>query len=271
MGELENKPGIYKITNLITGRVYIGSAVKVRSRKNNHYSELRRSLHNNSHIQKSWNKYGEDNFCFEVLEYCSKKELRILETKYCEEYECLSNSGYNIADILEWNPHKSTKEIDWKAAGKKVSKALKGKIPKNLPLIQIKQKRAVTLYVDGVEHSTYESLTQASKELKLPKSTIQNNCAGKTLTIRNFPNYSFKYSDNLPSRKITLNKNSIGNRPLRKVIQLNKKGEFIKEFSSIKEAAKNNNLKVDVISNLCRGITKSSFQTEFLFKYKEDE
>lgn len=271
MEELKNKPGVYKITNLITDKIYIGSAVRIRSRKNDHYSRLRRSLHHNPHFQKSWNKYGEDNFCFEVLEYCSKKELRILEAKYCNEYDCLSDFGYNIADIEDWNPHKTTKEIDWKAAGKKVSKALKGKIPKNLSHIRKIQKRAVVLYIDGEKHSIYESLTKASKELKISKSTIQKNCSGKTKSIRNYPNYSFKYKNNLPSRKIKFNKNSSGNRPTRKVIQLDKEGNFIKQFSSIREAAKLNNLPETTISNFCRKIIKSSFKTEFIFKYKDDE
>ena len=54
--------GIYIIRNLINGNVYIGSAVRIDSRKRQHLHKLRSGKHENGHLQKAWNKYGEDSF-----------------------------------------------------------------------------------------------------------------------------------------------------------------------------------------------------------------
>ncbi len=60
--------GIYKITNLPTGRFYIGSAVDVDRRWKRHASDLNAQRHHNSKLQRAWNKYGQAAFTFELLE-----------------------------------------------------------------------------------------------------------------------------------------------------------------------------------------------------------
>jgi group I intron endonuclease len=67
--ELRGKQGIYKILNLATDHFYVGSAVDLQRRKTRHFSELRNKKHNNPRLQAAWNKYGEANFVFSVLEY----------------------------------------------------------------------------------------------------------------------------------------------------------------------------------------------------------
>jgi group I intron endonuclease len=68
MEEQTNK-GIYKITCLATGKFYIGSSVNLKRRKYIHFRELQANVHNNKHLQFSYNKYGKDSFIFEVIEY----------------------------------------------------------------------------------------------------------------------------------------------------------------------------------------------------------
>ena len=64
--------GIYKITNLITGQFYIGSAAKsIKDRWHYHIRDLRANKHHSGKLQNSWNKYKEENFKFEVIEECS--------------------------------------------------------------------------------------------------------------------------------------------------------------------------------------------------------
>lgn len=62
--------GIYKIENLINGKIYIGSSVDLLGRKNAHFSQLNRNIHGNKKLQNSFNKYGKDNFNFKILVKC---------------------------------------------------------------------------------------------------------------------------------------------------------------------------------------------------------
>lgn len=59
---------IYRITNMINNKYYIGSAESFARREWQHKNDLKRNAHKNPHLQASWNKYGEDAFVFEVLE-----------------------------------------------------------------------------------------------------------------------------------------------------------------------------------------------------------
>lgn len=65
--------GIYEIRNKYNGKRYIGQSLDVIDRLRHHKSELRHNRHNNSYLQRSWHKYGEDNFEFAVLEECDEK------------------------------------------------------------------------------------------------------------------------------------------------------------------------------------------------------
>ena len=60
--------GIYKIENLINGKIYIGQTLCLTTRFKSHLSLLRKNRHRNSHLQAAFNKYGELNFVFNVVE-----------------------------------------------------------------------------------------------------------------------------------------------------------------------------------------------------------
>ena len=78
-----NKPGIYKIENLINGKIYIGSAsINFIIRWNSHKNELKNNKHPNIHLQNAWNLYGEENFVFEVIE-----EVPILENESKKDFK----------------------------------------------------------------------------------------------------------------------------------------------------------------------------------------
>lgn len=68
--------GIYIIRNLISDKVYIGSTVNIKRRREVHYAELRGGYHPNLHLQNSWNKHGEGAFEFKTLIHCrSDREI----------------------------------------------------------------------------------------------------------------------------------------------------------------------------------------------------
>lgn len=79
--------GIYRIVNKVNGKFYIGSSVNCNLRKRVHFSKLRNKKHDNDHLQKSFNLYGEDNFYFEIileLNFTAQIErfLEIIEKEY---------------------------------------------------------------------------------------------------------------------------------------------------------------------------------------------
>lgn len=64
---IPNKSGIYKITTLHNGLFYIGSALSLFKRCKDHRNDLKRNQCHVSRLQRIFNKYGEDDFKFEIL------------------------------------------------------------------------------------------------------------------------------------------------------------------------------------------------------------
>lgn len=89
--------GIYCIENLINGKKYIGQSVDIAARWRTHKSELKRNIHGNDYLQKTWNKYGEDNFKFYILEECKIDIIDDRERYYIILYNTTSRDcGYNL-------------------------------------------------------------------------------------------------------------------------------------------------------------------------------
>lgn len=59
---------IYKIENEVNGKIYVGSSKDGRKRYLKHLSTLRKSRHHNIHLQRAFDKYGEDVFSYSVIE-----------------------------------------------------------------------------------------------------------------------------------------------------------------------------------------------------------
>lgn len=95
---METISGIYKIENMINGKVYIGSAVNIARRRNTHLSTLKHNKHENIILQQAYNKYGSEAFKFEILEIITDKSLLIIrEQYYLNLYRCFKKKyGYNI-------------------------------------------------------------------------------------------------------------------------------------------------------------------------------
>ena len=96
--EYKNKFGIYGITNKINGKTYVGQTGENFQRRYWHHQwKLRNNCHDNSHLQAAWNKYGEDNFEYFVIEVLDdKSKLNDLEITYIANYKSIGKS-YNMA------------------------------------------------------------------------------------------------------------------------------------------------------------------------------
>lgn len=88
--------GIYSITNKINGKRYIGQSIDIDVRIKRHFRELRKGIHHCKHLQRAYDKYGEDSFTSEILCQCEQGEdLDELEKYYISKYNSYSD-GYNL-------------------------------------------------------------------------------------------------------------------------------------------------------------------------------
>lgn len=90
--------GIYKYTNKINGKSYIGQSIKLEKRKEEHERHYLNSNHScyNTKFYCALRKYGLNNFSYEILEHgvYSSQELNELEIYYINYYDSYKN-GYN--------------------------------------------------------------------------------------------------------------------------------------------------------------------------------
>lgn len=87
---------IYKITNSVNDKVYIGQTTKdLQSRIKNHRNAMLGKK--DTHLYRAMRKYGWDKFTFEVIDTAeSQEELNMLEEYYIKLYDSVAN-GYNMA------------------------------------------------------------------------------------------------------------------------------------------------------------------------------
>lgn len=210
--------GIYKIINILNGKVYIGSALHLNNRKCRHFSDLEIGRHHNIYLQRSYNKYSKDKFKFEIIEYVEDKEKLIeREQYYIDQYRNKDgaidyNRCYNTRSLAETNlgiklSNKTKNKISRSLKGHITSKETKNKISKihkgkiisietrvkiskaNLgkkrskkvikKLSKIQEKRVINLDTGKI----FNSIKKASLLYKLKSpSSISSVCRGKAKT-----------------------------------------------------------------------------------------
>lgn len=188
-----NQHGIYQIKNLITGEVYIGQTVQGFLRRfQEHRGMLEHNNHFNKHLQRSFNKYGSENFKFSVLESVENNEnLDGLETKYISEAEksfnILAGGGEAFYKSLgELNKILNTGKKASEETKLKMSKARTGKphdVNKSVEkrkekLLAGEKLKTATLTIDEVREIKIElmkdlkSQDEIAKKFNVKKSTI---------------------------------------------------------------------------------------------------
>ena len=89
--------GVYTITHMPSGRIYVGSSVHILKRWNDHTAKLRHGTHENSYLQAAWTKYGESEFEFKIVATSTSAEVHNAERVWIEKTNCLNRSiGFNI-------------------------------------------------------------------------------------------------------------------------------------------------------------------------------
>lgn len=119
--------GIYCIENIVTNKKYIGQSVNINDRWCKHKAALNHGTHDNDYLQKAWNKYGETNFKFYILECCDSNKLDEREIYYIELHNTLNrNYGYNLKSGGQNNGIQASDYVK-----EKISKALKKSYSEN--------------------------------------------------------------------------------------------------------------------------------------------
>lgn len=91
---------IYTITNNITHKIYVGQTINPTERWWKHQNEAKKidTLPYKSHLYNAMNKYGVDNFLFEVIEECDCEILDERERYWINQLNTLEPYGYNICN-----------------------------------------------------------------------------------------------------------------------------------------------------------------------------
>lgn len=119
---------IYRITNLLNNKVYIGQTKDPKTRWSRHKSDAKLNKKTNYHLYDSMRKYGIDNFLFEII-----VQTQNIENIDCLEIDCINlynstdpNIGYNNS------PGGQSNKLVSKSTREKISNSLKGRISPRL-------------------------------------------------------------------------------------------------------------------------------------------
>ena len=233
---MRNKSGVYEIRNLINNKVYIGSSVDLFSRRYCHLWQLRTRKHENKHLLSAFEKYGENNFEFRVLEYCDVDKLLIVEQQYIDKFDATDRAkGYNKSPTAG-SPLGVKRTDDYK---RKLSESRKGK-------------------GSGVNNPFYGKTHTKESRSKISAAGIGRVCTKETREKRSKALKGLKRSK---ENKLNLSKAKKGIRPSeatfegrrRKIAQLDKKGTLIVVYNSMTEAAEVTSVWVANINKCCCG------------------
>ena len=215
--------GIYKIENLINHKIYIGQSIQIQHRLQKH-----KCAKDNFYIHRAIQKYGKENFSYDIIEKCEPNELDEKECYWIKYYNSLIPNGYNMVD-----------------GGNNGAGLAKGQ--------EVEQ-----YYLSGEYIQTFPSANQAGEKLNINISNITSCCNGERVQAGPFQ-WKWKNSE----KEIKPIKGQYYNDP---ILKFDLKGNFLQEYSSLLQASQQNNISKSSISEVCKENRKSA--GGFQWKYK---
>jgi group I intron endonuclease len=280
---------IYKTTNLINGKIYIGQ-------RKNSSKKIKNYLGSGVLISKAIKKYGKENFKKEILCHCKDiNELNIEEINYIKKYKESGSSMYNLSDggggqlglSGEKSPNykrKHSDEVKLKMSickqgeknpmyGKKITDEHKQKIiNKNKGrIVSFETKNKIRNAIKGEKNGHYgkkpwnygKKFSEESKrKMSEAKKEEKNFFYGKKFSEEHKKKIS---KSNSGSRNHSFNKKGKNSIFSKKIYQIDAHtNKIIREWDSITEAE--NNLKICHISMVCNNKRKyaGGFKWEFI-------
>jgi group I intron endonuclease len=238
------KSGIYKITNIINNKCYIGQSRNIKQRITNHFNQLKRNTHNNKYLQRSYNKYGKDNFINEILCHCPITSLSSNESFYIKNFNSyIRKLGYNLTE--DCNTHL---EITKKKIGIKNKETLiKNNINKKLNARKVNQ-----YSLNGDFIKTWKSSCSIKDYYKLSIGNL-NTYLNNFTTTKSLVGYMWKWDD----ANINPIKPYIQGKPKKSII-IYKNNIFYKKFDKIQDACASLNIHRSTIERSIKGIAINS-------------
>lgn len=230
--------GIYKITNKINGKCYIGQSNNIGRRFIEHKTINHET---NKSLKCAYKKYGLDNFEFEILEECNLEDLDEREIFYIEkikpEYNRTKGGTGAKGHILS----NKTKEI-LRQKGKEYWNNLDEKTKERIINQNLKRPKLG----HKVSQETREKLRQWNLGKKQSKETIEKR---KQTMLEKKKNGYVQTNKSHNKKVICIEKNEI--------------------YNSVKEAGEKNGVKPTIISGVLKGRYKTSKGLHF--KYYQEE
>lgn len=220
--------GVYTITNILDGKMYIGCATDVNIRLGHHRNDLIGNKHQNTHLQNAFNKVGESNFIFEVLEECEEQFIYSQEHYWCTILNVHNRLyGYNL---------RPTKP-DGKAG---CAESTREKIRLSIKL----KNSSYDIHPNvGYKHRE-ESKIKMSNSKKGIKPKKENVLKGIETRKNNGKKWHTEETISKMSKsKLGKKRPNFKNIKQYPILQLDVNMELIKEWSSISEASKDLNIK----------------------------
>lgn len=155
--------GIYKIECVINNKCYVGSSKNIEIR----FLDHKKALRNNTHyrrFQNGWNKYGEQNFIFEIIEECVIDELLEREQYWLDTLQGYAN-GYNSASTSDISCPRIFSEEYRKCISERTKEAMKSdEVKKKMSKAQIER-----FARDGVSDATRkkQSIARTGKRINV--------------------------------------------------------------------------------------------------------
>lgn len=192
---LNKVSGIYQIRNVQNNHIYIGSSKNLFERYKFHFSTLKRNKHENPYLQGAYNKYGSENFIFEILEYCEPEIRFNIEQYWIDKF--YGQNCYNINRDAS-NPPDCTgkKHIFTEEHKRNISISQK----KRFEDLEVRKQHSLTRIGKhlGAEHvnsrpvvcldtgKEYAGLSEASRETGLNRTSISACCRKKYSNVAGF-------------------------------------------------------------------------------------
>lgn len=239
--------GIYRIENLVNHKSYVGQSIDIYERWYDHIWALNNKKHNNTHLIRSWHKYGFNNFKFTILERCSVDKLNEREIYWVAYYDSYYN-GYN-----------QTKGGDG-CLGKIWSDDEREKISRAILQIDL----------NGNIVCRFINIDDAESKTGINHRQIWN-CANKHIrqstnhTTKSAGGYIWVYEDEFESFDLSWYQS---NTPYYKVYQYDMHWNLIKEWPSA-ESVKKEGYKPTVIRSVCQGKFMTAYG--YLWSYEVND